>query len=47
VKLSPRVWVWIGAPWNLDVKIGGKLASGMPSQPAKILIGGSGLSPAA
>ena len=47
LTLKPRVWVRVGAPWNLDVTIGGKLASGMPSQPGDLEITGSGLSPAA
>ncbi|HET7566481.1 MAG TPA: RodZ domain-containing protein [Gaiellaceae bacterium] len=47
LKLSPKVWLRIGAPWNLDVKIGGKLAAGLPAQPGNVLVTGSGLSPAA
>ncbi|HVS85848.1 MAG TPA: RodZ domain-containing protein [Gaiellaceae bacterium] len=47
VSLSPRVWVRVGAPWNLDVRLGGKIATGLPSQPGDVEITGSGLSPAA
>lgn len=45
--LSPRVWLRVGAPWNLDVKIGGKLASGLPARPGNVLLSSAGVSPAA
>ena len=47
VSLSPRVWLRVGAPWNLDVKIGGRVATGLPAQAGDVEITGSGLSPAA
>jgi hypothetical protein len=47
VKLAPQVWMRIGAPSNLDVRLGGRLLGGLPSQPANVLLGRRGLSPAA
>lgn len=47
VKLSPKVWLRVGAPWNLDVRIGGKIAAGMPHQPSNLLITAAGITPAA
>ncbi len=47
VKLSPKVWLRVGAPWNLDVRIGGKIAAGMPHQPSNVLITAAGITPTA
>lgn len=47
VQLSPKVWLRVGAPWNLDVKIGGKVAAGMPSKPTNLLISAGGITPTA
>jgi cytoskeletal protein RodZ len=40
------VWLDVGAPWNLDVRLGGKLAHGLPSQAGNVLLTRSGLKPA-
>jgi cytoskeleton protein RodZ len=47
VSLSPRVWMRIGAPWNLEIRMGGRLVGGLPAQPANVILGPGGLSPAA
>jgi cytoskeletal protein RodZ len=47
VKLSPTVWMRVGAPWNLDVRIAGKIAPGMPHEASNVLITASGIAPAA
>jgi len=46
VRLSPRVWMRIGAPSNLEVRLGGKVLGGLPTQPANVVLGRRGLSPA-
>ena len=43
---SGPVWVDMGAPWNLDVHMGGKLVSGLPTHIGAILLTRSGLKPA-
>ncbi|HJU36451.1 MAG TPA: RodZ domain-containing protein [Gaiellaceae bacterium] len=40
---SGPVWIDIGAPWNLDVHLGGKLVHGLPSQTGSIVLTRSGL----
>ncbi|HET7571709.1 MAG TPA: RodZ domain-containing protein [Gaiellaceae bacterium] len=47
VTLSPRVWVRIGAPWNLEIRLGGRVLQGLPDQPGNVLVTRSGLAPAA
>jgi cytoskeleton protein RodZ len=47
VSLAQRVWFRVGAPWNLDVRIGGKVAAGLPGHPGNVVLTASGLSPAA
>jgi hypothetical protein len=39
------VWIDIGAPWNLDVHLGGKVVSGLPSQAGIVLLNRRGLKP--
>ena len=39
VKLtSGPVWIRIGLPANLDIRLGGKLAHGLPTQPVNVLL---------
>ena len=40
------VWIRIGDPPNLDVRLGGKLVNGLPSQAGNVLLTRSGLRPA-
>jgi hypothetical protein len=40
------VWMRIGLPANLDVRVGGKLAHGLPSQVGNVLLTQHGLKPA-
>lgn len=40
------VWIDIGDPPSLDVRLGGKLVSGLPSQAGNVLLTRSGLKPA-
>jgi cytoskeletal protein RodZ len=47
VTLSPQVWLRIGAPWNLQIRMGGRLVGGLPAQPANMILGPHGLTPAA
>jgi cytoskeletal protein RodZ len=37
------LWLRVGAPWNLDVRIGGRMLGGMPSTTANVLVTASGL----
>jgi cytoskeleton protein RodZ len=47
VKLrSGPVWIRIGAPWNLDVRLGGKVLSGLPSTTGNVVLSRRGLQPA-
>jgi cytoskeleton protein RodZ len=47
VKLkSGPVWIRVGAPWNLDVRLGGKILSGLPSSTGNVLLSRRGLQPA-
>jgi hypothetical protein len=41
-----KVWVRIGLPANLDVRLGGKLAHGLPSQVGNVLLTQHGIRPA-
>jgi cytoskeletal protein RodZ len=48
VKLtSGPVWMTVGNPPALDVRLGGKLASGLPTQVGNVLLTRSGIRPAA
>jgi hypothetical protein len=39
VKLtSGPIWIRIGLPANLDIRLGGKLAHGLPTQPVNVLL---------
>jgi cytoskeleton protein RodZ len=46
VKLAPRVWLRVGAPWNLEIRLGGHVVAGMPAHVADLILDGGGLSPA-
>jgi hypothetical protein len=47
VKLmSGPVWIDLGAPWNLDVRLGGRRLTGLPSQTGSVLLTRSGIRPA-
>jgi cytoskeletal protein RodZ len=45
LKKGP-VWIDVGDPPSLDVRLGGKLVSGLPSQAGNVLLTRSGLKPA-
>jgi len=40
------VWIDVGAPWNVDVHLGGKLVHGLPPQAGNVMLTRSGLKPA-
>jgi hypothetical protein len=40
---SRSLWLRVGAPWNLDVRRGGRVLPGMPSQTANVLLTPAGL----
>lgn len=42
----PRLWVRIGAPWNLELTLNGKPAAALPPGPGNVLVTRSGLHPA-
>jgi len=47
VKLSSGpVWIRIGNPPGLDIRLGGKLLTGLPTQPGNVLLTRRGLQPA-
>lgn len=47
VKLtSGPVWIRIGSPTSLDIRLGGKLVHGLPDQPVNVLLNRRGLKPA-
>lgn len=46
LTLSPRVWFRVGAPWNLEVRVGGRLVTGLPAQPGNVVLSAAGLAPA-
>jgi cytoskeleton protein RodZ len=43
VKLAPQVWVRAGAPWNLQIRLGGHVLHGLPAQPGNVVVTRSGL----
>jgi cytoskeletal protein RodZ len=45
LKKGP-LWIRVGDPGSLDVRLGGKIASGLPSQTGNVLLTRHGLSPA-
>ena len=46
LKLSPRVWMRVGAPWYLTVTVAGKQVSGLPAQVGNVFLSARGLTPA-
>lgn len=40
------LWIRMGAPWNLDVRIGGRRLAGLPDRTGNVLLTSSGLRPA-
>ena len=43
VELSPQVWVRVGAPWNLQIRLGGRVLRGLPAHPGNVVVTRSGL----
>jgi cytoskeleton protein RodZ len=41
-----RLWIRIGAPWNLEAKLNGRLLTGLPRDTANVLVTTAGLGPA-
>jgi cytoskeleton protein RodZ len=41
-----RFWIRIGAPWNLDARLNGRLLGDLPRDTANVLVTAAGLSPA-
>jgi cytoskeleton protein RodZ len=41
-RLRPRVWVRMGAPSMLDLRVAGRLVPGLPSSPENLLLSGTG-----
>ena len=41
-----KLWLRIGAPWNLDAKLNGRLLTGLPPNTANVLVTATGLRPA-
>lgn len=46
LSLSTKVWLRVGAPRALDVRIGGRLVGGLPAQVGNVWVSASGLAPA-
>jgi cytoskeletal protein RodZ len=46
LTLSTRIWLRVGAPWALDVRVGGRLLGGLPAQVGNVYLSAKGLSPA-
>jgi cytoskeletal protein RodZ len=44
--LGHRIWVRMGRPGNVDIKVGHDLVSGLPAQPGNVLLTRSGPQPA-
>jgi hypothetical protein len=44
--LAKRLWIRLGAPWNVDATIGGRAATNLPPRIGDVLVSASGLSPA-
>jgi cytoskeleton protein RodZ len=46
LTLSTRMWVRVGAPWNLDVTLRGRAASGLPTQVGDVYLARAGMTQA-
>lgn len=46
LRLGGVLWVRIGAPWNLDVRIAGRPVTGLPAAPANVLVSKNGVAAA-
>jgi cytoskeletal protein RodZ len=46
LTLRTRMWVRIGAPWNLDVTLAGRALSGLPTQVGDVYLARAGLTQA-
>ena len=40
---TSALWVRIGAPWNLDVSVAGRVLAGLPTAPANVLVSRTGI----
>jgi transcriptional regulator with XRE-family HTH domain len=45
-RARPRLWLRIGAPWNLELSLNGKAATTLPRGPGNVVVTRSGLHPA-
>jgi cytoskeleton protein RodZ len=43
---GPRLWVRIGAPWNLEASLNGRPIQGLPADTGSVLVTPSGIAPA-
>jgi hypothetical protein len=41
-----RLWIRIGAPWNLEARLNGRVLSSLPTDTGNVLATPAGLSPA-
>jgi cytoskeleton protein RodZ len=46
LTLAQRMWVRVGAPWNLDVTVAGRPVSGLPTQVGDVYLARAGLTQA-
>jgi cytoskeleton protein RodZ len=46
LAVVPRVWIRVGAPSALDVRLGGRLVTGLPAHVGNVYLSSSGLTPA-
>jgi cytoskeleton protein RodZ len=44
--VGARLWIRIGAPWNLEAKLNGRALSGLPTSTGNVVVTSAGLSPA-
>jgi cytoskeletal protein RodZ len=43
LTLSTRMWVRVGAPWNLDITLAGRAVAGLPTQVGDVYLARAGL----